>query len=97
MSDSEILLQLNAEILQPIIRQVVEETLLRLEQDRARVEGKLAYSEPEAARLLGLHYHQLRDERSRQRINASVVVGRRIRYLREDLIAYLMRNRTTSQ
>jgi hypothetical protein len=71
----------------------VLETVAALEQDRARLGDRLAYSEPEAARLLGLAPHQLRDERLRGRISASQVVGKRIRYTREDLTAYLMSRR----
>jgi hypothetical protein len=42
---------------------------------------------------LGLHVHQLRDERRRGRIQASQIVGRRIRYLRADLERYLAERR----
>jgi hypothetical protein len=87
-------LSLDATALRPLVQVVVRETLAALEADRARVPDRLAYSEAEAARLLGLNVHQLRDERLRGRIAASQVVGRRVRYLREDLINYLMTSRT---
>jgi hypothetical protein len=83
-------LQLDFEALKPLIDQVVTETLARLETVRATLECKLAYSEPEAARLLGLEPHQLRDERRRGRIKASQIVGKRIRYTRENLMGYLL-------
>jgi hypothetical protein len=86
-------LRLDPEALKPLIESIVAETLARLEAGRAHLDGKLAYSEPEAARLLGLQPHQLRDERLRGRIQASQIVGRRIRYLREDLTAYLLGRR----
>src|SRR5262249_50158922 len=86
-------LELDPAALKPLIEQVVTEALARLETERARLNGKLAYSEPEAAALLDLEPHQLRDERLRGRIQASVIVGRRIRYLREDLLAYLLNRR----
>jgi hypothetical protein len=89
-------LHLDPAALGPLIRQVVEATLLQLEQARAAIGDRLAYSEAEAARLLGLAPHQLRDERLRGRIAASQVVGRRVRYLRDDLIRYLMARRTGS-
>src|SRR5262249_32972554 len=54
---------------------------------------RLAYAEAEAARLIGLKYHQLRDERLRGCIQASQIVGRRIRYLRNDLLDYLTSRR----
>jgi hypothetical protein len=81
--------------LQPIIEAVVAETIQRVEERRAALpDARLAYSEEEAARLLGLEPHVLRDERRRKRITASQIVGRRIRYTREDLVSYLMRRRT---
>ncbi len=82
-------LQLDPEILEPIIRRVVAETITALEKDRAVLGDQLAYSEPEAARLLSLHVHQLRDERRRGRIAASVGPGRKTLYCRADLINYL--------
>jgi hypothetical protein len=51
------------------------------------------YSEPEAAAWLGVAPHVLRDERLRGRITASRIVGSRIRYMRGDLIAYVMGRR----
>src|SRR5262245_17955048 len=60
--------------LTPLIKTVVEETVAQLERDRQQVGERLAYSEAEAARLLGLNVHQLRDERLRGRIQASQVV-----------------------
>jgi hypothetical protein len=90
---SGINLQLSPEALEPLIRRVVEETMARLEEQRAKLDGRIAYSEEEAARLIGLEPHQLRDERRRGRIEASAIVGRRIRYLRQDLVSYLMGRR----
>jgi hypothetical protein len=88
-------LHLDPAALKPIIEAVVAETINRVEERRAALsDGRLAYSEEEAARLLGLEPHVLRDERRRGRITGSQIVGRRIRYTREDLVAYLMRSRT---
>ena len=86
-------LQLDPEVLDPIIREVVKLTIAALEQDRATVGDRLAYSEAEAARLLSLHVHQLRDERLRGRIKASVGPGRMILYSRGDLMDYLQSRR----
>ncbi len=88
-------LEINPADLQPLIRQVVTEALAQLDADRARLDGKLAYSESEAAQLIGLEPWQLRDERRRGNIRASQIVGRRIRYLREDLVSYLLGRRWT--
>jgi hypothetical protein len=97
MSDSPhpLSLYLDPAALRPIIEAVVAETITRVEERRAALpEGRLAYSEEEASRLLGLEPHVLRDERRRGRITGSRVVGRRIRYTRQDLLDYLMRTRT---
>jgi hypothetical protein len=89
VSDKAVSLQINAELLRPLIQATVAETIAALEGDRVKLGERLAYSEPEAAGLLGLEVHQLRDERRRGRICASQIVGRRIRYSREDLLRYL--------
>ena len=68
-------LQLDAEALRPLITEVVRETLAQVEAARAQLDGRLAYSEEEAARLIGLEPHVLRDERRRGRVTASQVVG----------------------
>jgi hypothetical protein len=83
--------------LRPLVQAVVAEVVAALEKDRARIGDRLAYSEQEAARLLGLEPHVLRDERLRGRISASQVVGRRIRYTRDDLLAYLAARRTNNE
>jgi hypothetical protein len=79
--------------LRPLVELVVAEVLARMRQDEARLPDRLAYSEEEAARLLGLEPYQLRDERLRGRIAASQIVGRRIRYSRKDLLGYLAARR----
>ena len=88
---------LDADALRPVIEAAVAETLARLRDDEARLGDRMAFDEPTAAWLLSLEHHQLRDERLRGRITASTIVGRRIRYLREDLLAYLGRNRTEAR
>jgi hypothetical protein len=90
-------LELDPEALRPVIEAVVTEVLGRLEGQRALLGDRLAYSEEEAARLLGLEPHVLRDERHRKRIAASSIVGRRIRYTREDLVGYLLARRQEAE
>lgn len=95
MPHDGITLALPADALRPLIAEVVRETLAQLHADEGRLgDGKLAYSEEEAARLLGLEPHVLRDERRRGRIRASQIVGRRIRYTKDDLMSYLAGRRT---
>jgi hypothetical protein len=86
-------LALEPSALTPLIRAVVQETLASMESIRQRVDDRLCYAEPEAAALLGLQPHQLRDERRRGRIKASQIVGRRVRYLKQDLLDYLLSRR----
>ncbi len=86
-------LRIDAEDLKPLVERVVTETLTRLDELRAALPDRVAFSEEEAARLLGLEPHQLRDERRRGRIKASKIVGRRVRYFRADLVQYIMERR----
>ncbi len=83
--------------LAPIIEATVTATMARLREQETALGDQLAFSEPKAARLLELEPHQLRDERLRGRIAASQIVGRRIRYLRADLVEYLARHRTEAR
>ena len=91
------LLNISPEELRPVIEAAVIETLARIRDDESKLGDLLALSEPEAARVVGLESHQLRDERLRGRIGASAIVGRRIRYMRDDLLKYLKRNRTEAR
>jgi hypothetical protein len=79
--------------LAPVIRAAVEEAIAALDADRTLIGDRLAVGEAEAARLLSLHPHQLRDERLRGRIKASLGPGRKILYSREDLLEYLRSRR----
>ncbi len=88
---------ITADELRPIISAAVAETLAQLRADESAVGGKLAFSEQEAARLLDIEPHVLRDARLRGSIAASRIAGRRIRYSRADLLAYMSANRTESK
>lgn len=87
-------LHLSPEEMRPLVSEIVQSTIERFEADRAKLGSKMAYSETEAARLLSLNPHQLRDERQRGRISHSRIVGNGIRYSQQDLLAYLGRNRS---
>jgi hypothetical protein len=88
-------IQIEPEALAPLICQVVTETVRALEADRARIPGnRLAFSEVEAAGLLGLRVHQLRDIRLRGQIGFSRGPARRVMYQPSDLLDYLARGRT---
>lgn len=59
--------------LRPLIEQVVTETLNRFEAERAKLRGRLDYTEAEAAALMGVERHVLRDARLRGEIEGSRV------------------------
>jgi hypothetical protein len=83
-------IQIDPELLRPVIEATVNEALMRLENLRVTLPAKLAFTELEAARLLSLRPHQLRDERRRGRVKASRGPGRMILYQPAQLIEYLM-------
>jgi len=56
------IIQVDPQDLRPVIEAVVNETLARLETERAKLTGKLAYTETGATRLLYLRFHRMRDE-----------------------------------
>ncbi|MHC4404859.1 MAG: helix-turn-helix domain-containing protein [Planctomycetota bacterium] len=66
------------------------DVLERREEASARVNGRLAYSEAEAAALLGVERHVLRDCRRRGEITARLV-GKGYRYAHDELVAFLRR------
>ena len=72
----------------PVIQRTVAETLRQMESDRAKLNGRLAYPEPEAAALLGVRSHVLRDARLRGEIRGSKV-GKRVLYERDELLRFL--------
>ncbi len=83
-------IEVDPEALRPVVVAVVAEALAQL----GTVTGsdRLAYPEAEAASLLGLKSHQLRDARLRGEIQAVRLAGR-IGYTREELAGYLARQR----
>ena len=78
--------------IKPLVETVVSELLDRFHTD----EDRIAYSEKEAAALLGVTRTALRDERLRGRVEASKV-GRQIRYTRKNLTDYLANRQYESQ
>lgn len=78
--------------LKPVIAEVVAEVMLRLHAEQTAFDGRLAFTESEAAAAIGVPPHSLRDARLRQEIRGSRV-GRRIVYSKEELLSFLARNR----
>jgi hypothetical protein len=83
---------LDADDLRPLIQQVVAETLRELDTLGTPHSERLAYTEPEAAALLGVGRHVLRDCRLRGEVAGSKC-GKRVVYRRADLIGFLEENR----
>jgi len=87
------ILRLDEDAMRQSVAQVVSETVDRLEEDRDLLGERIAFREQEAAALLGVERHTLRDARLRGEAEASKV-GRYIVYSREQLLRLLERNRT---
>lgn len=90
---------LSAEALQPILAlllplakpflaQFAEEIQQQHEANEAKLGDRLAYPEPEAAALIGVAPHVLRDARRRGEIHARLC-GKRYLYPRAELLRYL--------
>lgn len=86
-------LRIDPDELRPLVQAVVEEVLASIGTDEARLpSGRLGYPEAEAAALLGLKPHVLRDARLRGEITGSLL-GKRYVYSRDDLLAWMRRQR----
>ena len=79
--------------LRPLVRQVAAEVIDRLRDGEAKINGRLAYPESEAAALLGLPRHSLRDLRLSGQVRASRL-GKRVLYSRESLLELLRESET---
>ncbi len=78
--------------LRELVRPIAEEIAAAI-GSRTSDDDRLAYTEAEAAKLLGIATHQLRDARLRGEI-VSTRLGGRIGYERTELLSYLARNRS---
>lgn len=74
--------------LSPLIATAVRATLAEIEASAQKLDGRLAFTEAEAALLLGVDRHVLRDCRLRGEINARKC-GKKIIYSRESLLKFL--------
>ncbi len=70
--------------LHPLVDAVVAAAIERLDDNRVKLNGRLGYTEPEAAALIGVQPHVLRDCRLRGEISAKKV-GKRYIYGRSAL------------
>lgn len=74
--------------IRPLVQTVAAEILEAIHAD----DGRLAYSEAEAAQMLGVKSHVLGDARRRGEIDASKVGGV-VRYTKSDLLKFLASSR----
>ena len=88
-------IQFDQDALRPLIHLAVAEALERMEAERAKFNGRLAFTEPEAAVLLGVKPHVLRDCRRRGELQGAKV-GSKIVYTRADLLEFLERRKESS-
>lgn len=83
-------IQFDPDDLRPLVQQIVAETLAATNTDIHTDDGRLAWSEAEAAAMLGLETHVLREQRRKGRIVCcNAKPGRRILYRREQIDAFL--------
>ena len=85
-------IEFDREDLRPLVHLAVAEALDRMEEERAKFNGRLAFTEPEAAVLLGVKPHVLRDCRRRGELQGAKV-GSKIVYTRADLLDFLDRQK----
>ena len=88
-------IQFDEDALRPLVHLAVAEALERMEAERAKFNGRLAFTEPEAAVLLGVKPHVLRDCRRRGELQGAKV-GSKIVYTRADLLDFLDRQKENS-
>lgn len=74
--------------LRPLIVEAVRATLVEVQVEQEKLNGRIGYPEAEAAALLGVERHILRDCRLRREI-AGRTIGRRVVYSREALVAFV--------
>lgn len=84
-------LDLDADELRPLVREIVSQTIDHLAQTETRLDRmgeRLGFTEPEAAELLGIKPHVLSDARRRGEVQAKLI-GKRFIYSRDGLRRYL--------
>jgi hypothetical protein len=79
--------------LEPVIRTIVRAVLDDVQTEREQFNGRLGYTEAEAATLIGVAKHVLRDCRLRGEIHGKPV-GRKVVYSRDELARFLERRST---
>jgi hypothetical protein len=74
--------------LRPLLVAVVNETVERIRIDEAKLNGRLGFTESEAAAAIGVAKHVLRDARLRGEVRGRKV-GKSFVYSKAELLRYL--------
>lgn len=74
--------------LRPLIAEAVRATLVEVQATEAKLSDRLAFTESEAAQLLGIRPHVLGDMRRRNEISGRLA-GKKIIYPRNELLRFL--------
>jgi len=82
-------LKVSPEELKPLLIDIVRAVLDEHDRARRATNGSAVLTEAEAASFLGLNPWQLRDLRLSGKLSYHRIVGGRIRYTLDDLLAYL--------
>jgi hypothetical protein len=93
VADSNMQIRFDDNDLEPVVTQVLAKVLAQREADSEKFGGRLAFTEPEAAALLGMKPYVLRDARLRGEVIGSRI-GKRIFYSRDQLLKLLVQNQT---
>ena len=89
---SGVRIELDEAVFQSLVDTAVQRALDRIGEERTQLNGRLAYTEPEAAALVGVKPYVLRDCRRRGELPGAKV-GSKIVYSRKDLEAFLERQK----
>ena len=89
----EMKIQFDDDDLAPLIERVVVRVLEQRETDDGKLGKRIAYTESEAATLIGVKPYVLRDCRLRGEVIGSRI-GKRVMYSREELLKLLAKNKT---
>ena len=76
------------DVLEPLVTRITKQVLAQLEEDRMKLGGRIGFTLPEAAALIGVKPHVLRDARSRGEIRGRLV-GKKLVFSRDELLRFV--------
>ena len=81
-------INLDDEVLAPLVARITKQVVEQLDETRAKFGGRLGYTLPEAAAMIGVKPHVLRDARARGEIRGRLI-GKRLIFSRDELIRFV--------